>query len=105
MMIIHHLKTVEKSNPGDMPGMNPITKSNLKPSGALKYKVHGNIKTEKRTLVVANDADESKQYVWEFTDRKVQQAMLYAPFEEPKTIYRGDVLTIKGKGLHILVEK
>lgn len=95
----------KKSNPGDMPGLNAGTGTNLKPSDALHYKVHGNLKTGKQTIVVANDAADTKQYVWEFPNRKVGQATLYAPFEEPKTIKSGDVLTIKGSGLHILVEK
>jgi hypothetical protein len=96
---------VKKSNPGDMPGMNIVTGTNLKPSGVLHYKVHGNLITDKQTIVVANDADDTRQYVWEFTDRKAQQATLYSPFEDPKTVMTGDVLTIKGSGLHILVEK
>ncbi len=71
----------------------------------LHYKVHGNLRTNMQTIVVANDADVTRQYVWEFTNRKVEQATLYAPFEEPKTVKRGDILTIKGNGLHILLEK
>jgi hypothetical protein len=95
----------KKSNPGDMPGMNPVTGRNFKQSDALHYKVHGNLKTDKKTIVVANDADDARQYVWEFTNKNIQQATLYAPFEETKTVRSGDILTIKGKGLHIIVEK
>jgi hypothetical protein len=95
----------KKSNPGDMPGMNNTAGTNLKPSAALHYKVQGNLKTDKQTIVIANDADDARQYVWEFTNRKVEQATLYVPFEEPKTIKQGEILTIKGSGLHILVEK
>ena len=96
---------VNNSNPGNMPEINTVTDSNLKPSSVLHYKVHGNLKTGKQTIVVANDSDEAKQYVWEFTNLKVQQVTLYEPFEEPKTVGRGDLLTIKGSGLHILVAK
>jgi hypothetical protein len=90
-----------------MPGINNTAGTNLKPSTALHYKVHGNLRTVNQTIVVANDVADSKQYVWVwgFTNRKALQATLYAPFEEPKTVKWGDILTIKGGGLHILVEK
>ena len=96
---------VKISNPGEMPGLGIVAERDLKPSNTLHYKVHGNLKTGKQSIVVANDADDTKQYVWEFTNRKVQEATLYAPFEEPKTVKCGDLLTIKGSGLNILVEK
>jgi len=80
------------------------TSKSFKPSDLLKFKVHGNLKTDKLSIVVANDADNTRQYVWEFTNRKVENVTLYSPFEEAKTIKNGDVLTIKGTGLHILVE-
>ena len=96
---------VKKNNPGDMPGMNTPSGSNLKISDALHYKVHRNLKTDKQTIVVANDNSGTRQYVWEFTNRKVLEATLFAPFEEPRTVKSGEVLLIKGSGLQILVEK
>lgn len=95
----------KKHVPGETISKDAVTSRDLKPSGVLLFKVHGNIKTDKQSIVVVNDVDDTKQYVWEFTNRKVQQATLYAPFEEPRIVNSGDVLTIKGKGLHILVEK
>ncbi|GGC13525.1 hypothetical protein GCM10011386_01500 [Parapedobacter defluvii] len=96
---------IQRTNPGEMPGTKLVQGSNLKPSSALIYKVHENLKTGRQTLVVANDAADTKQYAWEFTSRKVKQVTLYAPFEEPKTVKNGEILTIKGNGLHILVEE
>ena len=93
------------SSPGEMPGLGMVLNLDLKPSSTLHYKVHENLKTGKQTIVVTNDADDTKQYVWEFTNRKVQEATLYAPFEAPKTVKCGDLLSIKSSGLHILVEK
>lgn len=96
---------IKKSNPGDMPVANTVMSGDLKTSSVLYYKVHGNIKTNKLSIVVANDANDAKQYVWEFTGRKAKQATLYAPFEEPRIVNKGDILTIKDRGLNILIEK
>jgi len=94
---------IQRTNPGEMPGATKEQGSNLKATVALVYKVHENLKTGRQTLVVANDAADTKQYVWEFTNGKVKQVTLYAPFEQPKTVKSGEVLNIKGNGLHILV--
>jgi len=98
---------VKNSSSGDKDKVikDSIAYHKLKSPVVLHYKVHGNLTTDKQTIVVANDSDEAKQYKWEFTNRKVHQVILYAPFEAPKTVNSGDVLTIKGSGLHILVEK
>ena len=95
---------VKASNPGEMPGLGVTSGNNLKPSEGLRFKVHGNSKTAKQSVTVANNTDDAIQYIWKFTTREVSQATLYAPFEEPKTIKCGEILAIKGWGLHILVE-
>ena len=74
-------------------------------AGALLYKVHGHKKTDQRTIVVANNKTVPSKYTWKFLNKDIKQALLYAPFEKVRTVNQGDTLSIKGEGLHILVEK
>lgn len=74
-------------------------------AGALLYKVHGDKKTDQRAIIVANVKQTSCDYTYKFLHKDVKQAILYSPFEEPRTINNGDSLTIKGEGLHFIVEK
>jgi hypothetical protein len=74
-------------------------------AGALLYKVHGHSKTDQRAVVIANNKSAPTKYTCKFLHKDVKQALLYAPFEGVRTVNVGDTLTIKGEGLHILVEK
>lgn len=76
----------------------------VKETSALFFKVHGAVETDRRSIVIANDAKDALQYKWQFTHKKVQKALLYAPFEKVKEISAGETITIKGKGLNIIVE-
>ena len=71
----------------------------------LAFKVHGNLKTGKRAIVVVNDAAEARKFKWTFTDRNVGEVVLYSPFNSPRTIKAGEPVEIKAEGLQILVEK
>jgi hypothetical protein len=84
---------------------DPVDPLGLARPGGLRFKVHGHYLTDRRAIVVANDSAQPVQYVWEFTDRKVKQALLYAPFGRVVTVNQGQPITIKGEGLNILVEK
>ncbi len=70
----------------------------------MHYRVHGHKETGQRAIVVVNDSPDPVSYVWEFTHKEVKKAILYAPFEEARPVKQGDVIEIKGDGLHILVE-
>ena len=70
----------------------------------LHYKVHGNKDTGRRAIVVVNDSPDPVQYKWEFEGKRFANVKLYVPFEEVKSVRKGDVVEIKGDGLHILVE-
>lgn len=74
-------------------------------SNSIRFKVHGDIKTNQRAILVANNKLAPSTYTWKFLHKDVKQATLYAPFEEPRTINQGDQITIKGEGLHFIVEK
>lgn len=76
----------------------------VKQTNSLFYKVHGAAETDRRAILVANDGKEVVEYNWEFTHKKVQKALLYAPFEKVREIHRGEALSIKANGLHIIVE-
>lgn len=76
----------------------------VKGTNVLFYKVHGTLNTGQRSIVIANDSKESVQYQWAFTYKDVKKALLYAPFEKARPIHKGEMITIKGNGLHIIVE-
>ncbi len=68
------------------------------------FAVHGDSADKQRAIVVVNNSDASRKYVWKFTHRQVQAAKLYVPFEPVKDVASGSPLAIKGSGLHILLE-
>lgn len=75
------------------------------PLGGLFYKVWADAKTGQRAIVIANSTRDAIQYTWQFEGKDVREAVLYAPFEAPKTVKQGEALAIKGQGLNIIVEK
>ena len=77
----------------------------LKGTDAIHYKVHGAVNSDQRSIIIANDSKEPVQYNWAFTHKAVTKALLYSPFEKVRTITQGEIITIKGNGLHIIVEK
>ncbi len=81
-----------------------VEEDDEKESVLLHYRVHGNMETGQRAIVVVNDSPEPVMYVWEFTHKEIEKAELYSPFEEVRSVQQGDVVEIKGDGLQILVE-
>jgi hypothetical protein len=71
---------------------------------AVYFAVHGDARSNRRALVVINEASTPRQYAWEFTHRSVAKARLYAPFENVREVSAGTTLTIPAVGLHIVVE-
>ncbi len=78
---------------------------NKQQSSVLHYKVWGDLKTDQRAMVIANDSPDSVQYTWKFTNKNVKQVLLHEPFGKVITVNQGEPITIKGEGLNILVEK
>jgi hypothetical protein len=74
-------------------------------SASLPFSVHGHFQKDQRAMVVINNYPETKQYIWKFTHKKIQKALLYQPFAPVRTINQADTLEIKPEGLHIIVEK
>jgi hypothetical protein len=72
-------------------------------NGSLHFAVHGDF-NDTRAIVVINTGEQSGRYKWEFKHCDVKGCKLYSPFEEVKDIKAGEVLEIKGEGLHILVQ-
>jgi len=97
-------ESVNVAAPGEMPGMGGGSGDQLKESTLLHYRVHGDMDTGQRAIVVVNDSPEPISYVWEFTHKDIKKAQLYSPFEEVRSVKQGDVLEIMGDGLQILVE-
>ena len=88
------------------PGMMPGTDSKQTDSGLgqLHFKVHGHNKTDQRAIVLANASETPITYQWEFLHANVQKAILYEPFKPIRTVTKGKLLEIKGKGLQVLLE-
>jgi hypothetical protein len=82
--------------------VNAVTE---KLSNSLHFKVWRNPKTDQYALIIANDSSDAIQLNWEFTDKNVHQATLYKLYEKPGMVTQGDLITIKGKELQIIVEK
>ena len=78
---------------------------NKQPLGELFYKVWENEKTDQRAIVIANKTPNPVQYTWQFEDKDVKEALLYAPFEKVRTLKQGETVTIKGNGLNIIIAK
>lgn len=78
---------------------------NKQQSSVLHYKVWGDLKTDQRAIVIANDSPDSVQYTWKFTNKNVKQVLLHEPFGKVITVNQGEPITIKGEELNILVEK
>jgi len=72
-------------------------------AGKLHYRMHKDWSGEHLAIVVANSDSNELSYTWQADDGYMQDAILYAPFEEPREVKGEDVLRIKGCGLHILV--
>jgi hypothetical protein len=83
----------------DAPAYTPVS------TGALPYRVHGHPTTDRRALVVANTSMQDRSYFWEFLNADVREAELYEPFQAVRTVTAGAPVTLKGQGLHFLVEK
>lgn len=88
----------------DQGGKVQVTGSDANAS-SLAFKVHGNHKTGRHAIVIVNDAPETVKYTWAFTDRNVQEVLLYSPFTGVKTLKAGETVEIKAEGLQILIEK
>jgi hypothetical protein len=94
-----------KNKAGDITSDNTQNPLILKPPSRLHFKVHGDLKTDQRAIIIANDSPDSVKYVWQFTNKNVKHALLYEPYGNVITLDQGVPLTIKGNGLQILVEK
>ncbi len=75
------------------------------PAGAVQWRVHENKTDGRRALVVANPGGAETSYFWDFHTGRTREADLYEPFQPMRTVNNDTALTIKGTGLHILVEK
>jgi len=75
------------------------------PAGAVQWRVHENKADKRRAIVVANPAGAETSYFWDFHTGRTREADLYEPFQPIRTVNNDTALTIKGNGLHILVEK
>ena len=74
-------------------------------SGALRFAVHGDRKTNRRAMVVINNSRKTCAYRWKFEHRIVRCARVYAPFQEVRDSVKDAVLEIKPDGLHIILEE
>jgi len=81
------------------------TASPAAPASKLHYRVHGDKSTGKKAIVIINPSSEQQEYKWRFLHKEISEAELYAPFEAAKTISSENPLSIKGYGMHILVER
>jgi hypothetical protein len=71
----------------------------------LLFSVHRHFSQDRLALVIVNDSQEAKTYRWNFTRKKVEQALLYQPFTAVRTVKPSDPLEIKPEGLQIIVEE
>jgi hypothetical protein len=74
-------------------------------TSTLPFSVHSHFSKDRLALVIVNDFRESKTFRWNFTGKKVAQALLYQPFSPVRTIKQSDPLKIKPEGLQIIVEE
>jgi hypothetical protein len=72
--------------------------------GSLVFKVHGNRKTGKRAIVVANEGLQPVWYDWTFTHTNVREVKIYSPFAGEKIMKSGEPVEIQPDGLQILIE-
>ena len=82
-----------------------ITEVGGQPGSAIVFRVHGDVSSGRRAIVVSNDSPQPRAYTWRFTHRHVARARLYAPFEPVRDVTADSELGIPPTGLHILVEE
>jgi Domain of unknown function (DUF6259) len=75
-----------------------------KDPGRLIFKVHGNRKTGKRAIVIANEGPRPVWYNWTFTHANVREVKMYSPFSGERILKAGEPVEIKPDGLQILIE-
>ena len=88
-------RIVKKDNKGQESNNDP---------GSLVFKVHGNRKTGKRAIIIANQGLQPVWYSWTFTHTNVREVKMYSPFAGEKIIKVGEPIEIKPDGLQILIE-
>ncbi len=72
---------------------------------ALRYKVHQNLDTGLKALVIANSSDNKVEYNCSFSENNTKDVSLYSPFNDVRTVSVDDKLEIKAKRVHVLLEK
>jgi hypothetical protein len=75
------------------------------PGMAIVFRVHGDVSSGRRAMVVSNYSPQPRAYTWRFTHRHVARARLYVPFETVKDVTAASELSIPPIGLHVLVEQ
>lgn len=87
----------------DEQGAEVVDRGGARAQKALYFGVHAGARDGRKAIVVANDSPKPRTYAWRFTEGRVTQATLYAPFRQVRTVASGAALEIGGVGLHILV--
>jgi len=72
-------------------------------AGELHYRMHKDWSGEHLAIVIANSDNGEISYTWQADEAYEREAVLYAPFEQPRRVTPEELPTIKGLGLHILV--
>ena len=74
-------------------------------TNCLHFRTHRTLDGSRLAMVVANSDPLAVSYLWQFDEDYEQEALLYAPFAEPRRVTAGETLNIPGIGLQILVTK
>jgi hypothetical protein len=75
------------------------------PSGQIHWRVHANLQSGKRAIVVVNASPEKRTYTWGFLNRKVKTAWLYEPFCARREVEQGKAVAIPGERFQVIVEE